>query len=483
MGNLLGAPVIEKETHVGSTSEGLAYGVSSMQGWRVHMEDAHITEPKMYAFDTATKKKIDLPGHGLFAIFDGHGGTFAAAYAGRNLCRVLSTQPKFLEYAAFEKERPAKEKTFTKSSEFAHNIQAGLSLLEQALCDAFVEIDKEIASALKGQKAPDADTPYHPEAANPSAPSHLSSGEDNTSNGDESPADAALRLLQEEGDSGTTACVVVMTPEWIVCANAGDSRAVMSKLGNRVVPLSYDHKPDDDAEEKRIRAAGGYVAGGRVEGDLAVSRGLGDFRFKNMDVVMKAVKWEGATPSSADTSTTPQQQPVSRPEDQKVSPIPDIILQHRNRSQDEFVVIACDGIWDVQTNYEGVKTIAELFQEGESNLGLVCEEVSSLSVVFFFCNVVAGRTKSNRARGNSFSAWPTVSVSFLTYLSFACLRFSYQTCDVCLQMGSKDNMTTLVIKMEAQKIGDGGGVMARRQQRDSEANDDNGQGSPNTNFA
>ncbi len=64
------------------------------------------------------------------------------------------------------------------------------------------------------------------------------------------------------------------------------------------------------------------------------------------------------------------------------------------------------------------------------------------------------------------------------FISFACLPFSYQTCDVCLQMGSKDNMTTLVIKMEAQKIGDGGGVMARRQQREAETNDENGQGSP-----
>jgi len=39
-------------------------------------------------------------------------------------------------------------------------------------------------------------------------------------------------------------------------------------------------------------------------------------------------------------------------------------------------------------------------------------------------------------------------------------------------MGSKDNMTALVIKLDAQKVGDGGGVLARRQQRDAEARDD-----------
>lgn len=65
MGNLLGSPITEKDTHVGTTLDshaggsdggsaaaspspdggGMEYGVSSMQGWRVHMEDAHIAQP------------------------------------------------------------------------------------------------------------------------------------------------------------------------------------------------------------------------------------------------------------------------------------------------------------------------------------------------------------------------------------------------------------------------------------------------------
>jgi hypothetical protein len=40
-------------------------------------------------------------------------------------------------------------------------------------------------------------------------------------------------------------------------------------------------------------------------------------------------------------------------------------------------------------------------------------------------------------------------------------------------MGSKDNMTALVIKFDAQPIGTGGGVLARRQQREGDANDNN----------
>ena len=66
----------------------------------------------------------------------------------------------------------------------------------------------------------------------------------------------------------------------------------------------------------------------------------------------------------------------------------------------------------------------------------------------------------------------------LVHLDFLFHRVSmfvtpWQLLDICLQMGSKDNMTALVIKFDAQKVGDGGGVLARRQQRESEANDMN----------
>jgi serine/threonine protein phosphatase PrpC len=381
MGNLLGAPVTDKETHTGVTSEGIQYGVSTMQGWRVHMEDAHITESKMYALETLTvdgttkTNKIDLPGHGMFAVFDGHGGTYAAMYSGRNMLRVLSCQPKFVEYAKFIKERPEKEKDMT-APERAQYVRQGLDLLEGALCDAFVEIDKEIACALKGSKVEGADKPYNDDEQDHSGEDARQKNEDmegiSATDSQASPTDSALQLLEEEGDSGTTACVVLLTPEWVVCANAGDSRAVISRLGNKAVPLSYDHKPDDVEEQRRIRAAGGYVAGGRVEGDLAVSRGLGDFRFKNLDVVMAGVV---PTPPEDGSSENDNERPMFTPGDQKVSPIPDIIVQNRNPSQDEFVIVACDGIWDVQTNYEAVKMVAEIFEEGEGDLGLLTEEV------------------------------------------------------------------------------------------------------------
>ena len=81
------------------------------------MEDAHIAEAHLYAVaskaavadkdgadadadpppaDQEPPEKIYLPGHALFAVFDGHGGTYAAKYSGANFLRVLSGQPKWL---------------------------------------------------------------------------------------------------------------------------------------------------------------------------------------------------------------------------------------------------------------------------------------------------------------------------------------------------------------------------------------------------
>jgi len=88
-------------------------------------------------------------------------------------------------------------------------------------------------------------------------------------------------------------------------------------------------------------------------------------------------------------------------------------MHNRNVEQDEFIVLACDGIWDVQTNAQCISLISEIFAEGESNVGLVCEEVL----------------------------------------------------DTCLNEGSKDNMTVMILKLPAQKIGKGGGVKARREER------------------
>lgn len=98
--------------------------------------------------------------------------------------------------------------------------------------------------------------------------------------------------------------------------NAGDSRTVLGIKG-RAKPLSFDHKPQNEGEKARIVAAGGFVDFGRVNGNLALSRAIGDFEFKK----------------SADLP----------PEQQIVTALPDVTV-HEMSDDDEFLVVACDGM-------------------------------------------------------------------------------------------------------------------------------------------
>lgn len=136
---------------------------------------------------------------------------------------------------------------------------------------------------------------------------------------------------------GCTANVVCVTPTQIITANAGDSRSVLCRKGE-AVPLSQDHKPNDPTERRRIEAAGGYVENSapgvwRVNGNLNLSRALGDLEYKRDRV---------------------------RPwEEQIISGTPDISVLERHPEEDEFIVVCCDGVWDVKTNQQVVNFVRE----------------------------------------------------------------------------------------------------------------------------
>lgn len=84
--------------------------------------------------------------------------------------------------------------------------------------------------------------------------------------------------------SGCTASVVLISKTEIFCANAGDSRTVLSKKG-KSKDLSVDHKPDTPSEKARIEKANGFVEDKRVNGNLSVSRAFGDFEFKSNSLI------------------------------------------------------------------------------------------------------------------------------------------------------------------------------------------------------
>lgn len=155
--------------------------------------------------------------------------------------------------------------------------------------------------------------------------------------------DAALRPLLKKDRSGCTAVAVHVSPSKITCASVGDSRAVLCRQG-MAIPLSQDDKPELIQERCRIAAAGGYVYNNRVNGNLAMSRSLGDFGYKQRK----------------DLSSTSQ----------LVIALPNVISIDRNLHADSFIVLACDGIFDVLTNEEIIQMICDLKNTGKSNLDI-----------------------------------------------------------------------------------------------------------------
>lgn len=116
---------------------------------------------------------------------------------------------------------------------------------------------------------------------------------------------------------GTTVTTVqVERGERLQVAHVGDSRAMLIDRKGVPTTLLEDHYPDRPDETARIEAAGGDVLQGRVEGVLAVSRAVGDIGLKNV-----------------------------------VPAIPDeteFTLSH----DDQLLVLATDGLWDVVTEKE-----------------------------------------------------------------------------------------------------------------------------------
>jgi protein phosphatase 1G len=79
---------------------------------------------------------------------------------------------------------------------------------------------------------------------------------------------------------GCTANVVLIANSSLICANAGDSRCVVAE-GGRAIPLSIDHKPNMKKERERIYKAGSTVnVEGRIDGNLNLSRAIGDIAHK-----------------------------------------------------------------------------------------------------------------------------------------------------------------------------------------------------------
>lgn len=145
---------------------------------------------------------------------------------------------------------------------------------------------------------------------------------------------------------GTTAITCMISPKKFIWANCGDSRGLLCRDG-KLQYSTTDHKPMNQEERNRIEKAGGTVMMQRVNGSLAVSRALGDFDYKRA--------------------------PDRGPMDQLVSPEPEMHLMDRS-DKDQFLLLACDGVFDVMTNDE-IITFVLHHLELQKDLSKICSDL------------------------------------------------------------------------------------------------------------
>ncbi|XP_043697965.1 probable protein phosphatase 2C 25 [Telopea speciosissima] len=156
-------------------------------------------------------------------------------------------------------------------------------------------------------------------------------------------------FLKEDLRGGTCCVTALITKGDLVVSNAGDCRAVMSRVGIAEA-LTLDHRPSRVDEKERIEALGGYVDSchgvWRLQGSLAVSRGIGDRSLK---------EWVTAEPETKVL---------------KISP------------ECEFLILASDGLWDKVDNQEAVDIVRPLsISTDKPELMSACRKLAELSVM------------------------------------------------------------------------------------------------------
>jgi len=278
----------------------------------------------------------------IFGVFDGHGGSEVAKFVGKHFTKEFLQNKNYLNNDI----KKALEENYQKMDSLMLEKEGSAELLEE------YRKSKEDAAKIK-ENNKNAQIEMLRQVIDPK----------------EQP-DAQISMF-----TGCTANVLIIQDKKLYFANAGDSRSVLCRNGQGF-PMSTDHKPSIPAELKRIEKAGGWVSDGRVLGNLNISRGIGDSEYK-MDKKLK-------------------------PEEQMITNFPDIRIENLTGDID-FVVIACDGIWDCKTNQEVCdffidkfnkepkgkisKFIEELFEEiiapdVYTDTGVGCDNMSCIVIKF-----------------------------------------------------------------------------------------------------
>jgi len=395
------APKREKKTHTGKAAV-LEWATSEMQGWRPAMEDSVCT--------LACLPK-PLTHQAMFAVFDGHGGSQVSQIASQEFPKVVAACAAGLvdqggsetpgdpnhdsvslaaavAALAAEEERGAAEgdardplstgaKVFRQLTyQQDWKVRSSSTVTEKSLHVSLLAMDAFLRKGGAGS-GPTNVVPGDRGGSSPSSPAAAPVASpvarnvfnfigstvivvlvDSSRPSKPGPGEAEKTSVADGAGAASTAAPLVPEgtahdgpPRRLTVANCGDSRALLCRAGS-CVELSEDQKPECPEEEQRIRRAGGHVARvgpcHRIDGwGLNLSRALGDFHYK----------------SRTDLP----------PEEQKVTAVPEVRSLELTE-EDEFLVLACDGCFELLTSQQVVACVRRGLEDGK-RLDKVVEEL------------------------------------------------------------------------------------------------------------
>ena len=305
MGGFLQKPITTKNCEEGE-NERIRFAAGDMQGWRYRQEDSHIT-----SMNIGPNKDIEL-----FGVFDGHGGSEVAQWVKVHFVEELEANTNFQKGNYKE----ALEETFLKMDEL---------LVTPANKEELKKLHKKSKELDNLQNA------------NTNANNQMNLLNQILMDRNEAQADIANQV-------GCTAVVTLITQDTIYFANAGDSRVVISKNG-KAYPMSIDHKPENDAEKARIYKANGWITEGRINGNLNLSRSLGDLEYK--------------VPKNF------------HPKEYIITAFPEVTSTKITKDLD-FIFMGCDGIWDCKTDQEAIDFASKRLEDKKyTKMSKILEEL------------------------------------------------------------------------------------------------------------
>jgi protein phosphatase PTC1 len=319
----------------------LRVGHADMQGRRHTMEDAMTVNVHF------RKRECDgnIEEESFIGVYDGHGGSEAAEYVGKQLHLVFKSKLEEYEQFLKRRERIEKGEESVDEKELDELVKSCNSIIQRL--NNYLHITSATATNAQEEK----DTEEEKDEDNVDSDKQKDKEKDtNTNKYEFSAGSIPIESLSEEYvipmllreafletneqlcytegiKNGTTASVTYLRPitstsMQLYVANVGDSRVVLCRKG-KAIRLSVDHRPSDPDEQRRVKDAGGYILNNRVNAILAVTRAIGD-------VYLQPVVTSDPYTSFINLSSS---------------------------DGDEFLIVACDGVWDMINDQDAIDLI------------------------------------------------------------------------------------------------------------------------------